>query len=62
MLMSPYLHYEIVRARQHEIATRLTEARHVHEVQADAGRTRRFVKSRVGHAIAALGVLLAAGR
>jgi hypothetical protein len=57
--MSPYLHYEIVRNRQHEIELRVTEARHVRDLQARSGSTRRSVKSRVGHALAAVGASLA---
>jgi hypothetical protein len=60
--MSPHVQYEIVRAHQQEIASRMAEARHARELQDPAVRTRRSVKSRVGHAIAALSVSFAIGR
>ena len=58
--MSPHLHYEIARVRQNEIAARTLHAHHATEVRATAGRSRRSVTSRVGRAVVAVGVCLAA--
>lgn len=55
--MSPHLHYEIARVRQNEIAARTLHAHHTTELRATAGRP---ATSRVGRAVAAVGVCLAA--
>jgi hypothetical protein len=55
----PHPHYEITRARQHEIAVRTIHAHHVNKLHANADHTRHSVRSRVGQAVAALGVCLA---
>ena len=58
--MSPHLHYEIARVRQNEIAARTLHAHHATELRATAGRPRRPVTLRVGKAVVAVGVCLAA--
>ena len=58
--MSPHLHYEIVRVQQNEIAARTLHAHHTAELGVTAGRSRRSVPSRVGKAVVAIGVCLAA--
>ena len=56
--MSPHLHYEIVRARQQEIAASTVNAHHAREVRRTSGPHRRVVQH-FGRAVAALGVCLA---
>jgi hypothetical protein len=58
--MSPHLHYEIARVRQNEIAGRTLHAHHAIEPRPTAGRSRRSVTSRVGQAVVAVGLGLAA--
>lgn len=58
--MSPYLHYEIVRVQQNEIAARTLRAHHAIDLRATAGRPRHPINSRVGKALVAVGVSLAA--
>jgi hypothetical protein len=55
----PYPHDEIARGRQHEIAARAIHAHHVNDLRGTADHTRHSVRSRVGQAVAALGVCLA---
>ena len=55
----PHPHHEIARGRQHEIAARTIHTHHVNELRATADHTRHSVRSRVGQAVAALGVCLA---
>jgi hypothetical protein len=56
--MSPHLQYEIVRARQQEIAARTVHAHHPRETHGTAGPRRRAVQ-RLSRAVAALSVCLA---
>jgi hypothetical protein len=57
--MSPHLHYEIARTRQHELAIRTIHAHHRHDVDASTG-SRRPIDRRLGQAVVALGVCVAA--
>jgi hypothetical protein len=58
--MSPYAHYEIARAHQHEIATRTTNA-HLNGATRRALNGQRSVKRRLFQAVAMLAVCCAAG-
>ena len=58
--MSPYLHYEIARARQQEIVSRVINSHRRHRTR-PAGSRHRSIKHRVGQVAAALGVCVAAG-
>jgi len=53
--MSPYLHYEIVRSRQHEIEARVMRAHHAHDLPTSPGHARRSLKVQIGRAVAAVG-------
>jgi hypothetical protein len=58
--MSTHLHYEIVRARQREIAARATQVQHIREADATVVRCARSVQRRVTRLAAAVGVCIAA--
>ena len=58
--MSPYLHYEIARSRQHEMARRALNSHRSHTMRT-AVNWRRSVKHRLVQVAAALSVCLAAG-
>jgi hypothetical protein len=58
--MSPHLHYEIVRARQQEIASRASNSHHSHTARRTVNR-QRSVKHRLAQAAAALVVCATAG-
>lgn len=58
--MSPYLHYEIARAHQQEIVSRVINSHRRHRTR-PAGSRHRSIKYGVVQVAAALGVCLAAG-
>jgi len=58
--MSPHLHYEIVRTGQSEIAAHTLHAHHANDLRATADRRHRPLTSRIGKAVAAVGVCVAA--
>ncbi len=58
--MSPYLHYEIARSRQHEMARRAINCHRSHTMRT-AVNWQRSVKHRLVQVAAALGVLVVAG-
>jgi hypothetical protein len=58
--MSPYLHYEIARARQQEIVNHALSAHRSHDPRSTVER-HRSVKHRLGQVVATVGVCVAAG-
>ncbi|HEY1519417.1 MAG TPA: hypothetical protein VGF91_23510 [Solirubrobacteraceae bacterium] len=58
--MSPYLHYEIARSRQHEMARRAINSHRSHTMRT-AVRWQRRAKHRLVQMAATLGVLVVAG-
>jgi hypothetical protein len=58
--MSPYLHYEIARARQQEIVSRAINSHRIHSRRTTVDRF-RSVKHRLVQGVAVLGVCVAAG-
>lgn len=57
-MMSPYLHYEIARARQQEIASRANNSHHSQATRTSVDRN-RSVKHRLGRIVTVLGVCAA---
>jgi hypothetical protein len=58
--MSPYLYYEITRARQQEITSRAMNSCRTHAPRNTVNR-RRSLKHRLGQVVATLAVFVAAG-
>lgn len=58
--MSPYLHYEIARARQQDIVRRATDSHRSHAAPTIVNR-HHGIKHRLGRIVAALGVCVVAG-
>jgi hypothetical protein len=56
--MSPHLHYEIARIRQHEMEARVMRARHSHDLPTSSRQSRRSIKVRIGRAVAVAGAVI----